>query len=377
MKFNLSSTWRGVLLAAALLSSASAGDLLIGQVAPLSGSIASTGQRMVQGAQLWFDHVNELGGIHGAHIRQVIRDDGYQVDKTVEETRELVADDQVLALIGFAGTANIAELLKRRVLEEAGITLIAPYTGGAPLRTPYNPSIFHIRAGYADEAEHLVKQLTTLGYDRIGVLYQDDAFGKSGLDGVLTALAKRKLQPLLAAGYPRNTAEVQPAVDAMLKAQPSAIIMVAVNKPAAAFAKAYRAAGGGAQLTNISVVDPIELIKLAGIESVRGLGISQVMPYPYNPTLPVVKEYLALLKQHGNGAEPSYTTFEEFIGAKVLTEALRRAGPNPSRGKVSSALASLRNYDVGGFQVDFGERNRQGSRFVEVTVIGADGRLLR
>ncbi|GAB3248483.1 hypothetical protein GCM10027296_11540 [Chitinimonas naiadis] len=128
---------------------------------------------------------------------------------------------------------------------------------------------------------------------------------------------------------------------------------------------------------NISVVDPAELVKLAGVEPVRGLGISQVMPYPYNPTLPVVKEFLALLKQHGDGAEPSYTTFEEFVGAKVLTEALRRAGPNPTRSKVNAALASIEAYDVGGFRLDFGKHNRQGSRFVEVTVIGSDGRLLR
>jgi len=377
MKFKFSSTWRGVLFAASLLGSASAAELLIGQVAPLTGSIASTGQRMVQGAQLWFDHVNELGGIHGARIRQVIRDDGYQVDKTVEETQKLVADDQVLALIGFAGTANIAELLKRRVLEEGGITLIAPYTGGAPLRTPYNPSIFHIRAGYADEAEHLVKQLTTLGYDRIGVLYQDDAFGKSGLDGVLMALAKRKLQPLLAAGYPRNTAEVQPAVDAMLRAQPSAIIMVAVNKPAAAFIKAYRQGGGGGQLFNVSVVDPAELVRLAGIDNARGLGISQVVPYPYRDTLPVVREFQAALHRYAPGQAVNYTNFEEYLGAKVLVEALRRAGPNPTRARVLAALESLHNFDLGGMTVSFGPHERVGSTFVEVTVIDGDGRLLK
>ncbi|GAB3248478.1 hypothetical protein GCM10027296_11530 [Chitinimonas naiadis] len=235
-----------LLLAGLLSLPVFAGELIIGQVAPLSGSIATTGQRMVLGARLWFEHVNEQGGINGARIRHLVRDDGYQVDRTLVETQKLIAEDQALALIGFAGTANIAELLKRKMLEDAGIALIAPYTGGSPLRTPYNPSIFHIRAGYTDEAEHMVKQLVTLGHDRIGVLYQDDAFGKSGLDGVMIALAKRKLQPLLAAGYPRNTADVQPAVDAMLKVQPGAIIMVAVNKPAAAFAKAYRAGGGGA-----------------------------------------------------------------------------------------------------------------------------------
>jgi len=355
----------------------SAADLVIGQVAPLTGSIATTGQRMVLGAKIWFDHINEQGGINGVKIRQVVRDDGYVVDKTVEETKKLVTDEHTLALIGFAGTANIGELLNQKILQDAGIALVAPYTGGAPLRTPYNPSIFHIRAGYADEAEHMVKQLTTLGNDRIGVIYQDDAFGKSGLEGVKAALNRRKLQPVMAVSYPRNTDQVQLAVSAMLKIHPTAIIMVAVNKPAAAFAKAYRAEGGAAQLMNISVVDATELVKLAGIDAVRGLGISQVVPYPYTPTLPVVKEFQTLLKQFGEGAEPSYTAFEEFIGAKVLTEALTRAGTNPTRAKVNAALESLSRYDVGGFRVDFSKNNRFGSRFVEVTVIGADGRLMK
>lgn len=372
--------WRGLAVAAmlaALQGLPARADIVVGQVAPLSGVLATTGQQMVLGGRVYFDWINAQGGIHGEKIRVVVADDGYKVDETLRLTRELVADAQVVALFGFAGTANIAQLLNDGVLAQAGIALVAPYTGGEPLRTPFNPWIFHVRAGYADEAEHMVKQLTTQGIRRVAVLYQDDAFGKAGLAGVEAALRRRQLEVATAAPYERNTDQVETAVRQVLAAQAQAVIMVAVNKPAAAFVRQYREAGGGGQLFNISVVDPAELVKLAGLQHARGLGISQVVPYPYQGTLPAVREFQRLLRQYAPGAEVNYTNFEEFLGAKVLVEALRRAGPKPTRAAVIRALESLTALDLGGVRVGFSRDDRIGSRFVEVTVIGSAGRLLK
>ncbi|MEW6704728.1 MAG: ABC transporter substrate-binding protein [Pseudomonadota bacterium] len=368
--------WMACALLLAVLPLARA-EVVVGQVAPLSGVLASTGRQMVLGGQIVFDAVNAQGGVHGQKIRTVVLDDGYKVDETLRLTRELVAKPEVVALFGFAGTANVGRLLQDKVLEDAGIALVAPYTGGEPLRAPFNPWIFHVRAGYADEAEHMVKQLSAQGIKRVAVLYQNDAFGKAGLAGVEAALARRQ-QPLAAAApYERNTDDVQAAVDSILGAEAQAVIMVAVNKPAAAFVKRYREAGGGGQLFSISVVDPAELVRLGGLDAVRGLGISQVVPYPYQPLLPVVREFHQLMKRFAPGAAINYTNFEEFLGAKVLVEALRRAGPKPTRAAVLRALESLSPYDLGGIAVSFGPNNRIGSRFVEVTVIGASGKLLK
>lgn len=365
-------------LAAAL--PAHAAELVVAQVAPLSGVLAATGQQMVLGAKIYFDHINARGGVHGAKIRHAVKDDGYKVDETVRLTQEAIRRDQALALIGFAGTANLTELLKRNIMQEAGIALVAPYTGGEPLRTPFNPNIFHIRAGYADEAEHMVGQLVTLGIKDIGVYYQNDGFGQSGLAGVEAALKRRALKLAASAPYERNKLDesVAQAVATFRKAGVSAIIMISINPTTAAFVKAYRTAGGNAQLFNISVVDPAELVRLAGIESMRGLGVSQVVPFPYSPTLPVIREYRELFAKYApKEAAISYTSFEEFIGAKVLVEGLRRAGPKPTREKVLHALENLGRYDAGGFQVGYAPDNRIGSKYVEVTVIGRDGKLLR
>lgn len=354
-----------------------AAEVVVGQVAPLSGVLASTGEQMVLGGKIYFDWVNDQGGVHGARIRQAVVDDGYKVEDTVRHTRAMLDRPEVVALFGFAGTANLAQLLSDKVLERGGAALVAPYTGGEALRTPFNPWIFHVRAGYADEAEHMVQQLVTLGITRIAVMYQDDGFGKAGLAGVEAALARRQLQLVAAAGYERNTDRVDAAVQAIRATDAQAVIMIAINKPAAAFVKRYREQGGGARLFNISVVDPAEIVKLAGLKNAHGLAISQVVPYPYRPQLPAVREYQQLLKQYAPEAEVNYTSFELFLGAKVLVEALRRAGPQPTRARVLRALESLHGFDLGGITMGYGPDNRVGSRFVEVTVIGGSGRLMK
>ena len=352
-------------------------DITVVQVAPLTGVLASTGQQMVLGGKIYFDWVNAQGGIHGAKIKHAVLDDGYKVDETVRLTREALLNPEVIALFGFAGTANVSKLLTDGVLDVGGAPLVAPYTGGEALRSPFNPHIFHVRAGYMDETEHMVHQAATLGMTRLAVMYQNDAFGKAGLAGVEAALAKRNMKMLVAASYERNTDEVADAVQKIKAADPQATIMISVNRSTAAFAKQYRAAGGGGQLYNISVVDPVELVKLAGAKAVHGLGISQVVPFPFGANKPVVREYQSLMKRYGGGQAVSYTSFEEFLGAKVLVEGLRRAGPAPTRARLVKALESIDNFDLGGTRVGYSATNRIGSRFVEVTVIGAAGKLLR
>ena len=258
-------------------------DIVIGQVAPLSGVLASTGEQMVLGGKIYFDAINAKGGIHGARIRTDVVDDQYKVDDTLRLTRDLLARPEVVALYGFAGTANVGKLLTEGVLEAGGAALVAPYTGGESLRNPLNPWIFHVRAGYADEAEHMVRQAHTLGMTRIAVMYQDDAFGKAGLLGVENALTKRGLKLATAAGYERNTDQVEDAVQKIKASDAQAVIMISINKPTAAFVKRYRELGGGAQLYNISVVDPGELVKLAGLKNAHGLASARWCLTPICP----------------------------------------------------------------------------------------------
>lgn len=353
-------------------------QIVVGQVVPLTGVLATTGQQMALGPKLWFDYVNDHGGVNGQKIRHVVVDDGWVAERTVNETKAMIEKEKPVALIAYAGTGNINELLKQKILEKANMPLVAPYTGGEPLRAPFNPWIFHIRASYADETAHMVDHLTTLGIKKIAVFFQDDAFGRSGLAGVETAATKYGAQIVARAGYERNTANVAEAIKQVAAAKPNAVIMVGVNKPIGAFIKGYRDAGGAGMLFSISVVDPGELVSIAGIDNVRGLAITQPVPFPYGGVSPLIKEFNEVFKKYApKNATVTYAVFEEFIGAKVLVEGIKRAGKNPTPEKVLQALASLGRYDLGGFTVNFSAENRIGSRFVDIVVVGAEGRLLK
>jgi len=365
-------------LGTALLSfsvfSVDAADIVIGQSAPLSGTLASTGREMVLGARIYFDSINAQGGVAGRKIRHVVKDDGYRTEETVRLTRELIEQDKAVGLIGYAGTGNIAELLKQGVLSANQVPLIAPYTGGEPLRKPYNPYIFHIRAGYADEAERMIDQFTNVGINRIAVFYQNDAFGLAGLAGVENALARRQLTLAGRGSYEKGSEDVKAAVASIGKASPQAVVMVSVLRPAAAFVREYRKSEPGAQIFSISVINGTELFSLAGGTVARGVGITQVVPSPHHGTQKVVQEYRNALRKYAPQAQPSYTSFEEYIGAKVLVEGLRRVKGEPTAEALLKALETV-DTDVGGFRVHFAPDNRIGSNFVEVTLLRADGSL--
>ena len=361
---------------ASLSLAVAASDIVIGQVVPMTGALAEYGKDLTLGVNLYVRHLNDRGGINGQKIRVVTRDDGYKVDETLKQTKELLAKDNPVALIGFVGTGNVSALLKENVLANANIALIAPYTGGEALRSPFNPYIFHIRAGYADECEKMVAHLASFAIDRIAVFYQDDAFGLAGLKGVEDALAKRKLKLLVKGTYEKNSDAVGKGVEDIVRADAQAVIMISVNNTTGRFIKDYREKGGRAQLYNISVVNPAALIKIAGIENAKGTGISQVMPFPFARTTRAATEYLDLMKKYAPQDKPSYASFEMFIAAKVLAEGIRRAGVNPTRERVLRSLQTISRYDAGDYVIDFSPTNRIGSQFVDITVIGKDGRLL-
>jgi ABC-type branched-subunit amino acid transport system substrate-binding protein len=352
-------------------------EIVIGQVAPLSGVLASTGADMVLGARIYFDSVNAEGGIDGAKIRHEVRDDAYTVTETVRQTIDLLAHEKPVALIGFAGTGNIGALQKQKVLDSAGIALVGPYTGAPALRGPDNHNIFHIRASYWDEADTMVDQLVTLKMDRIAIMYQNDPFGESGRDGVIAALKKRGLTPAITATYEKGTAEVSDAAKKIGAVNPQAVIMISVNRPTANFSKEIRTLCSVNQLFNISVVNATEIVKLIGADKARGIGIAQVMPNPNSFAVPVVKEYQAAIKKYAPaGTAYSYTSLEEFIAAKVLVEGIRRAGANPTAARVLAAMSTLTAYNAGGFPLSFSDTNRVGGRFVELTIINRYGQLI-
>lgn len=349
-------------------------SIRLGQSLPLSGPLTELGTEYRDGAQACFKWINSKGGVHGRAIELVTLDDGYVVERTLGNVKQLLESENVLALFGMFGTANYAALLP--LLNEQAIPSVAPYTGSDGLRAQKSPTTFWLRASYGDETEKIIDQLTTLGINRIAVFYQDDAFGKAGLGGVEAALARRNLKVLATGVYDKTKNDVSEAVKAIGGADPQAVVMISTYKPTATFVRQMRAAGRTPQFFALSVVGLKALKAELGAEA-AGIAISQVVPFPENSMTPVVREMRQLPAALLPAAGVTYTTLEGFIAAKVMIEALRRAGPAVSREKLLAALETMKDFDVGGFPVNYVGGNRLGSRFAEVTIISKSGKLMR
>jgi ABC-type branched-subunit amino acid transport system substrate-binding protein len=341
--------------------------ILIGQSAALSGPAQDLGTEMRLGAQLYFESVNAQGGINGRRIELKSYDDGYEPERTLANTKKLIEQDKVFVLFGYVGTPTSNAVLP--LISEARIPFIGAFTGAESLRTPMNRHVFNVRASYFDETESIVEQFAFLGLKNIAVFYQNDAYGQAGLTGVERAMGKRNMKITASGTVERNSTEVAAAVKAIHTASPDMVVMISAYKSCAAFIKAMKQAGSTALFYSVSFVGSRSLARELGPDGV-GVGVSQVMPFPWASKIPVVREYQKLLKTKD---DVSFTSLEGFIAAKILVEGIRRAGADLTREKLITAMESMKNVDVGGFVVSYSPRNRNGSRFVELTMIGRDG----
>ena len=348
--------------------------IVIGQSAATSGPASELGTEMRAGALAYFNQVNARGGVNGRRIELRTLDDGYEPDRALANTRRFLETDQAFALFGYVGTPTTIAAMP--VFTRAQVPLIGPFTGAEAFRKPFNRYIFNVRASYYAETDKLVELLATLKMQRIAVFYQNDSYGKAGLDGVERALKARNMPLAGTATVERNTVDVKAAVAALAKVDPQAVVMISAYKSCAAFIKEMKKAGIHAQFMNVSFVGSKALANELGPEG-RGVAVSQVVPFPWNIGTPVVKEYQRALAAETGKENYSFTSLEGYIAAKVLVEGLRRAGPNLTREKLVSALETMNDYDVGGFSVTYTGNDHSGSRFVELTAIGRDGVFVR
>lgn len=367
------------MLAAALFAATSAlaqgvtdKEIILGQGAVLSGPAAELGIQMRDGALAYFNHVNAQGGVHGRKIVLRSIDDRYEPDGAIAATKKLIEEERVFALFGYVGTPTFNAAAP--IITQAKVPLVAAFTGAESLRDPLNRYVFNVRASYFDETEQIVQHLTAMSVDKIAVFYQNDAYGKTGLDGVERALKRRNLKLAATATVERNTVDVAKAVEEMRKAQPQAIVMISAYKSCAAFIKEMKKAKLEPSFWNVSFVGSKALAKELDKEG-RGVQISQVVPFPWDRSIPVVKEYQQLIAV--NKAEPNFSSLEGFISAKVMVEGLRRAGKNLTREGLIRALETMDPYDVGGFKVSYNPQDHRGSRYVDLTIISKDQKFVR
>jgi ABC-type branched-subunit amino acid transport system substrate-binding protein len=348
--------------------------IVLGQSAAFSGPASALGEQFRKGAQLLFDQVNARGGIAGRSIELQSLDDGYEPDRCSANTRKLI-DSGVSALFGYIGTPTSIAALP--MATQARVPFFAPFTGAEALRTPFNRYAFHVRASYFNETAEIVKQLTAVGLRKIAVFHQNDSYGKAGLDGVTRALQPLGLAPAALGTVERNTVAVDAAVEAIMAGKPDAIVQISAYKSCAAFIRAARLAGFSGGFYNVSFVGTQALAHELGPDG-RGVVVSQVMPFPFAATTAVSGDFLAAGKAAlGDKFEPGYSSMEGYVAARTLVDGLRRSGGKPGPDSLIAGLESLHEFNLGGFTVDFGPQKHTGSRFVDMTILTADGKVRR
>jgi branched-chain amino acid transport system substrate-binding protein len=357
-------------------AAAGAPPIIIGVSNVQTGPSKELGQDLVRGSRSYFDLVNRDGGVFGRQLSIVLKDDKYEPDPAVKNTNELIGEAKAFFLFDYVGTPTLTRTLPLlRYYQSENIVNVAPFTGADPQRLPpYNQYVFNIRASYREETRGLVRYFHSKGFTKLGIFAQADAYGKSGELGVVDALAEFGLKVVRVVTYTRNQpfeGDMSAQVKLLREAGVDAVVAVGVYGPAAAFIRDARMSGWNVPIANLSFVNASEMLqtlrdasKAAGKDLTVDLINSQVVPSPDDSRYPLVAEFRA----HTRPEECSFIGLEGWLNAVVVTEALRRAGPNPTRISFIHAMESLHGWDPGvGTPFEFSPTNHQGLHRIWLT----------
>jgi branched-chain amino acid transport system substrate-binding protein len=364
-------------LTAALAAPAAAEDgvtadsIVFGQAAVLEGPAAALGKGMQLGIQAAFEEANRAGGVNGRKLKLTSVDDGYEPDRAIAQTRKLIEEDKVFALIGAVGTPTSAAA--QPIATAAKVPFIGAFTGAGFLRNTKLENVINIRASYGAETEAWIRHLTEdLKVKKIAIFYQDDAFGRAGLDGVKAAMQKRSMELVAEATYERNTVAVKSALLTLKRAEPEAVVMVGAYKPCAEFIKLARKVDFNPAFVNISFVGASALAKELGPEG-KGVIVSQVVPFPWDTSLKVVADYQAALSAIDAKAAPEFVSLEGYLVGRLAIAAVAKAGTDPTREGLIRTIKETGTFDIGGLPMSFSATRNEGLDQVFMTVIQPDG----
>jgi ABC-type branched-subunit amino acid transport system substrate-binding protein len=368
---NMVAIWTLLLLA--FNSHAAAGisqtEIVIGQTSGVTGPSADVVKEITEGANAYFALTSRGGGIFGRKITLVSLDDKLDPKLAVNNAKEL--DKRVFALVLGRGTPSAEALMP--VLSELKLPLISPSTGASSLHSGANRYVFNIRAKYQSEVAAAVRHFSTVGINRIAFVHVDDGFGKDALIGFNASMGERSIKPVSVVPFDRFNKDMGAVMKVALDSAPQAIILVGPPKTSADAIRKLRESGSAAQVLCLSNVSSASFLKDLGSHA-HGVIVSQVYPAPTSVS-ELGRELQVAAKELG--FNPTYASIEGFAAAKVVVEGLRRAGPNPTRESFVAALEGIRNLDLGGMQISYGPKDRSGSEYVDLSIVGKGGQYLR
>ncbi|PID74255.1 MAG: hypothetical protein CSB32_01710 [Desulfobacterales bacterium] len=347
-------------------------EIRIGSSLALAGHAGYLGTQMLQGAMSYIDAVNAAGGIHGRKIRLIAMDDGYDPTRCLYNTQTLILEKKVFCLFSYVGTPTTVRILP--LVNEAHIPLVGMLTGANRLRTPKNPLLINVRASYYQEiAAAVAMMVQEKKLDRVAVFYQYDEYGFDGLRGTEIALETYQLKPIAKGSYLRGTLDVETGLEKIISSHAQAVVMIGTYGACAKFIRLAKENNFSPLFYNVSFVGSAELARRLGRVG-HGVVITQVVPPltadKAGKMLPGIKQYIKDLNRWYPDAAPSFVGLEGYLNARILALALERCGRHLDRNTFLTAIASIRDYDLGiENPLSFGHGDYQGLDRVYFTKI--------
>jgi branched-chain amino acid transport system substrate-binding protein len=342
--------------------------ILLGQSCALSGPAENLGREMRSGLLAAFSYINDKGGVNGREILLLSKDDGYEPDKAIRNTRWLIEEGHVFALIGAVGTPTSEAVAP--IISESQIPFFGPFTGAEFLRTPFKRYVINVRPSYFQEMEKLASYLVDKKkLTRVACFYQNDSYGFAGLRGIQNALSRRGMKLVSSGSYERNTVAVMGALRDIYMAEPEAVVLAGAYSACAEFIKLSRnKIGEDTIFCNISFVGTESLREALGGYGEKVV-VSQVVPYPHDMDIPLIREFHASMLKYQHDTPVSFTSLEGYIAGRLFGVIAAAVKGELTRESFIITMEQTGNFELGGVVLAFGPRDHQGMDAVYLTQI--------
>lgn len=356
-----------------LTSASRAQDIVIGQIGPFTGIPVPDALQVSQGIKAYVAQTNKAGGINGRKLTFFELDDGYSGDGFVARFNEAMLRKPV-ALISPIGSVAVKRMLDDKLLDKNDVIVMNAIPGAELFRNPGHPRMFHVRAGDKQQLEKIVNHARTLGLNKLAVFHQDIVIGTSGMRVVAQEVARIKEMEAVGVQSTAKPEDLAKGSAEVLKLNAKGVIVVGSPPFMANAVAQLRKAGVSQIIFVLSYVPPGLLVKLAGSEGARGVGIAQTYPNPNGHTKSLLREFQAGMELASPEIK-SYTPFqlEGYVSARIVGEAVRRAKDSKADTLVKT-IQTMGEIDFGGYRIDF-SKDTEGSHWVDIAVVDQDGRL--
>lgn len=364
----------GLSAAFGLAGAVQAQDIVLGQIGPFTGLPVPDASQVNQGAKAYIAQANKAGGVNGRKIAFFELDDTYKPDVFVAKFEEAMQRKPV-ALISPIGSASVKRMLDDKLLDKHDVVVMNAVPGAEALRNPGHPRLFHVRAGDKQQLEKIVNHARTLGILKLGVLHQNIPMGSSGMKVVADEAARLTGMTVNGVEAANDPAQLEKVAHELLKANPQGVVVIGAPPFASAGVAAMRKAGASQSIFILGDTAPGLVIKVAGQDAARGVGIAQIFPNPNGKTKTIVRDFQQAMK----AAYPDMTTYapfqmEGYLSARIVVEAMRKIKGDVTPASLVKALQALGDVDYDGYRLDFAKSNI-GGRFVDIAVMDVEGRL--